>query len=436
MPRTVVFLSLVFGNFQAIAAERFELKEPPGDTRTWRVNARLKVDGTLTTPAIEGKTNELSLKVDGTFTYSERRLPGAGRDAKALRSARRYESASASIQVNGDRSSARLRDLDKLVVAHGRREGIQFYRPGGDMTRDELELLQFPGDSLPVMGLLPRTPVEVGDYWDVESWVTQMLTATEAVLKSELKCTLESVEDDKAKVKVEGTIEGAVQGANTEIDITGHYIFDVKREYVTIVKLKQVERRGVGAVSPGMQVTATVDLNRAIDTKDKSLAKVADDLPLEPQPADLMLSLQLPGNSELAVSRDWHLFQRSEKQTVLRLVQKGGLVAQCNLSPLPPAEAGGHLKPDEFKQDVRKTLGDKLKKIESADELDAKGGRFLYRVVATGTGQKDVELTWHYYLVADPGGKQFVVVFAFDSKQSEKFEGEGRRLVDRLKIRG
>src|SRR4051812_12563102 len=66
------------------------LSEPASDARVFKVSCRLNVDGTLETALRGGKAQEHKLAVKAEIDYAERRLPGAGRDAQALRSARYY----------------------------------------------------------------------------------------------------------------------------------------------------------------------------------------------------------------------------------------------------------------------------------------------------------------------------------------------------------
>ena len=79
------------------AAEK--IVEATDDERTFSVRSRLKVEGTLLTAGVDGKSTSLKTTVDGKLTYLERRLPPGGRDAEALRSMRNYQLAEAEIAV-------------------------------------------------------------------------------------------------------------------------------------------------------------------------------------------------------------------------------------------------------------------------------------------------------------------------------------------------
>lgn len=429
------FVVLLIGGVAqpVVAEEEYALEESPANGLVYRVSAEVDVRGTLQTTAGKEKTLDLDLAVEASFDYRERRLPGAGRDAQALRSLREYRQARAAITVNKNRSFSSLSNSDSLVVSHGNREGMTFYQPSDLLTRNELELLQMPGDGLAVLGLLPQTKVEVGQKWTVESWAAQMLTGTEALLKSDVSCELESVKNQVAKVRISGSVEGAIQGATTKIELSGSYLFDTDRNYLRSVELKQTEKRGVGPVSPGMDVVATVKLDRSPTTNAGQVTvAAAEKIPLEPQPEQLQLLLQLPWNATVSHSRDWHVFQRTPHLTVLRFVKGGSLVAQCNLSPLDAPKDGQPMTESEFRELVKKGLGESLKSIASSHSIPAENATQLHRIVAKGESQK-IDMTWHYYLAASEG-RQMLFFVAFESDLKEQLAEADLKLVKTLRI--
>ena len=415
------------------ADEEYTLQESPLASPVFRVSAEVDVRGKLKTTADKEKILDLDLAVDAVFDYRERRLPGAGRDALTLRSLREYIQAQANINVNKNRSFSALPKANVLIVAHGNREGITFYQTDVPMTRSELELLQMPGDGLAVLGLLPQTKVEVGQKWTAESWAVQMLTGTEALLKSSVSCELESVKNLLARVKFDGSVEGAIQGATTEINLTGHYVFDLKKNYLRSVELRQTEKRGVGAVSPGMDVVASMKLSRSPDITEGLLKPAAlEQIPLEPTPEQLELDLKLPWNATISHSRDWHIFQRTPHQTVLRLIQDGNLIAQCNLSPLSEPKAGNRMSETEFRELVKKSLGESLKSIAGYETLSNADDLVIDRLIAQGESQK-INMTWHYYQAVTKAGRMLFFV-AVETDLKEKLGERDLKLVQSLKM--
>lgn len=415
------------------AEDSYTLAESPATSPVFRVSAEVDVRGKLKTTADKEKTLDLDLAVDAVFDYRERRLPGAGRDALTLRSLREYIQAQANITVSRNRSFSTLPKANPLIVAHGSREGLVFYQTDAPMSRSELDLLQMPGDGLAVLGLLPQTEVEVGQKWTPESWAVQMLTGTEALLKTSVSCELESVKDQLARVKFDGRVEGAIQGATTEINLTGHYVFDLKKNYLRSVELRQTEERGVGAVSPGMDVSASIKLSRSPSiTEGKLKPATIEQIPLEPSAEQLVLELKLPWNATISHSRDWHIFQRTPHQTVLRLIQDGNLIAQCNLSPLSEPKTGNRMSETEFRELVKKGLGESLKTIQAYESLSEAEDLTIDRLIALGESQK-INMTWHYYQAVTKAGRMLFFV-AVETDLKEKLGEEDLKLVKSLKM--
>ena len=410
----------LISNLKPADAETYEFKESIQDSRTFNVDSTINVEGQLETAVKSGKARSLTLNVEGKLQYLERRLPGTGRDAEALRSLRYYESATANIDVQGQKTFARGRDKHRMIVAEGKTEGLSLHSPTSPLMPSELELLNSPGDSLPVIALLPQSNVEVGEVWTPDRWVIQSLTGLEAVLKSELTCKLESVEDDLAVISFQGSIDGATVGAQTEISLSGQLQFRLDKNFISHLELEQKEKRSVGSVSPGMKVTAQVNWDRKLATAPGPLTdEVLASIPLETKPESKYLSFEPPWDVRLLLPRDWYVFHQTGQVAVLRLLDKGSLIAQANISKIPAVKAGEHTPEEQFHQDIRTSLGDKLIKIVKAENLSPEDGRYIHRVTVAGKAN-EIPVKWIYYLCTAPTGKQISFVFTVDEKLVEQ----------------
>ncbi|WP_298869186.1 hypothetical protein [uncultured Gimesia sp.] len=410
-------------------AETYEFSEPIKDSRTFNVNSTIKVEGQLETAIKSGKARSLKLDVEGKLQYLERRLPGTGRDAESLRSLRYYESATAKIDVQGQKTYARGRDKNRMIVAEGTSEGLALHSPTGPLMPSELELLNSPGDSLPVIALLPQSDVEVGEVWTPDRWVLQSLTGLEAVLKSELTCKLESVEADVAQISFQGKIDGATVGAQTEISITGMLQFQRQENFISHLEMEQTEKRSVGSVSPGMNVTAKVKWDRTLTKTPGPLTdEVLETIPLETKPEARFLSFEPPWNVRLLLPRDWYVFHQTGQVAVLRLLDKGSLIAQVNISKIPSVKPGSHTSEEQFQQDIRTSLGKKLVQILKAENLSPEDGRYIHRVTVAGKSN-EVPVQWIYYLCTAPTGRQISFVFTVDEKLVDQLANRDTDIV-------
>ncbi len=432
----VSFCSVVAMLGRALAAEAgpFTLKEAPPDARIENVEVRVKVSGTAEFAIEKGKFLTQPIVAEAVLKFRERWLPGAGRDAEALRSLRHYDALATDIKVADHATRSQLSTDRRQIVAQGRSAGILFYSPAGPLTSADLELLRAPADTLCLIALLPANPVNIGDKWTPPSWAGQMLTETEAASKSELTCTLESVADEKAKVAVTGSVVGATSGSSGKIELHGWYLFDLKTHLIVRAELDQTEDRTVGPVSPGMKVTAQTTVTRSPSADSAGLTQeAAAAVPLDPPAALTLLTFHSPWNIELTHDRDWHVFQQNRQIAVLRLIEQGSLVAQCNLTPIRPAAAGEHVSPEQFQDDIRTSLGPQFKSVEKAEPIPTGDKRFLYRVTVNGEANK-APITWIYYLCAAPSGLQTSCVFAVNSTLLKRLGNRDEEMMKSLKF--
>lgn len=434
-PRTVLSAGVSFVCLtltQSLFAAK--LTESASDKRTFSVRSRLQVSGTIQTATPGGKSIGLKMKVDAKLSYLERRLPSGGKGAESLRSMRKYDIAEAVIDVGGRETTNRLSQARTLIVAEGQRPGIRTWSPAGPMTYDHLELLRTPGDSLALMGLLPPDDVTSTSTWQPADWVISMLTGVEAVTKSELKCRITRLDSQYGIIQVDGSVEGAVLGAMTKITVSGQVAFDVAKKFIRQAKMTQSEERAVGAVSPGMKITATMYVDRQTAASSGPLTeKLLTSIPINPSRRDLALTFDSPWKLRFGFDRNWHIFHQTGDVAVLRLMENGALIAQCNVSQLKSAPAGSHTSERDFQNDIRSALKSQLDEILRAQELKTNDGRFLYRVTAVGNS-RDKPMHWFYYLCAAPDGRQTAFVFSIESRFVEQLANRDIGMVETLQF--
>ena len=441
---TTAVLTLLAIAAGSTAAEPISVSEPATEQRVFSVRCRLQVSGNIETSsqpvaasgqkAAAAKPAGLKLNVDGKFSFLERRLPAGGQDADAFRALRRYQLAEADITIDGQKTVNQLPGNARQIVAEGTATGIRVWSPDTRMSYLAVELLRSPGDSLALAALLPTTEVEQGTSWEPPYWTLPMLTGIEAVSKTTLKCSVSKIDDQYVVIKVSGGVEGATLGAFANIEVDGQIAFDRKRNHIRQAKITQTEKRTVGAVSPGMNVTATVYVDRQISGVKGGLTDSATDaIPISPEADQLALGFSCPWNLTFACDRDWHVFHQTKDVAVLRYLRNGSLIAQCNVSPVPQAAAGSHTSEPQFQADIQTALGSQFRKIEKAEQIPTTDGRWLYRVTATGVA-RNVPMHWFYYLCAAPDGRQVAFVYAVESKLVEQFGGQDIAQVRSLKF--
>ncbi len=447
------------------AAEKYDLTEAADDARIFKLTTALEVSGKVYPEA--GADKALKLAVEAKFAYGERRLPATGREAHSLRSVRHYEHAEATVheqavsaKPGGEQlSNLALRGTLRLIVAQGQADGVELFSPSGPLTADELQLLKSPGDSLAAIALLPDAPVEIGESWQPSDWVLPMLTNVEAAEKSTLKCQLESVDKNTARIAVNGEITGITLGVPANVKITGRLLYDLDEHYLRRIELTQAEKRSIGTVSPGLDVSAQVTIARSLDTQTERLTeKNLANLPLEPNDASLLLTFDVPAwKLRFFHDRNWHLRYQTPELVFLKLMHNGRPIAQCHLKKLPDAEPGRHIPEDEFQGDIQRTLGKDFQEFVEAEKLKLRDGLYIFRVVAVGSvpdrnvkkeaakkepGKDEpatnepvfLPMQWIYYLVANPDGRQVSFVFATEPKLVEDLKSRDLSIVGGLEF--
>ncbi|MHB8897888.1 MAG: hypothetical protein ACYC6Y_03985, partial [Thermoguttaceae bacterium] len=236
--------------------EKFSLTSNRSENSLDRVDASLEVAGQVKILSEKNELKELKLAVLANLGYDERSLVVSVSPKAPIRSIRHYSTATAAIEVDGQQSRQTLRDERRLMgVSVDEKKGM-LYSPSGPLSEDELDLVELPGNTLVLDRLLPANRVAVGDVWKVSDELAGILLGLDAVSLSDLKCQLSSVKDSVALVELSGMVEGAVQGVSTEIEVRAKCQFGLVARRITWFGLLIQEKRSVGHVGPGLDVTA------------------------------------------------------------------------------------------------------------------------------------------------------------------------------------
>jgi hypothetical protein len=400
-----------------------------------QVEVLLEVGGELTLQdEKDKKTHHLKTSVVGTLVYDEK-LGATGKAAGETRGVRQYRRCDAVIKIDKGTTKARLRDDRRLVaLATGERQ-MTLFSPSGPLTQEELDLITIPACSLLVEQLLPNQPVAPGDKWQHDDDLLAALLNLDAIGHSEVSTTFKEVTTTGAQLELAGTVHGAIDGVATEIELKGRYKFDLQQNRVTWFALLVKEKRAIGHVAPGVDVTARLQMKIAPGSTCPALAdEVLADLSLTPQPEQMLLEYTSPeGQFQFLHDRAWHVVSEAGKTAALRLVDRGELVAQCNVSALPAGPEGKRFTLAKFQEDVQQSLGNHFKQFISAAESENSAGHNTCRVVASGEVET-LPIQWNYYLVADARGQQVVLAFTMETDLVERFGASDASMLATLRF--
>ena len=416
------------------AAETWVLRPKRDPITINRVEAALEVEGDLTV-VDENKVKRLKLQVAANLHYDERSFDQPKDPDGPLHSMRYYRTASAAIRVEGDTVRSTLSEDRRLIGVQTTAAGVTLFSPSGSLTRDELDLIDSHGNSLLLDRLLPEEPVAIGDTWEHPGNLVAALLRLDAVDRVDVQSKLAKVENGIALVETEGHVSGAIGGVSTEMDLTAKYQFNLDSGRIVWFGLLVQEKRSVGHVASGLDVVARLQMSISQISDSPQLTNAAlRDTPLVPTDDLTRLSYESPeGSWRFLNDRRWFITSDEDDRAVLRLIDRGELVAQCNIASLDKVEPDGLIDLTQFQDDVRRGLGDNFGQFVSAGQRPNEANYRVFRVVADGQSH-DVPIRWIYYMLADQYGHQAVFAFVVEGNLIERFGRSDQQLLDSVRL--
>ena len=435
--RGLVVLALVFAaSRQVVAADpaaRYAIKSERQPDQLTRVEVSLQVGGDLTLTN-DGSQKKVPMSVLANLAYDEKLLSAASAE-KPARAIRYYLDAHAVIKVDKGGEKPTLAADRRLIAVEKPSKGpAVLYCPQGPLKREELDLIDVPGNTLLVEQLLPSEPVAVGAPWKLADQTLADLIGLEAVSWTDVQSVLGQVTDGVAEIASAGNVSGAVGGVSTEIEMKAKYKFDLKLKRIIYLALLIKEKRAIGHIGPGLDTVAKLivkisDAPQNEHLTDTALAHVPQSL--NPELAELGFD-SAAHQFHFKYDRRWYVTSDEPKLAVFRLMDRGELVAQCNVAALP----GGQKKPvslAEFQHDIQQTLGKEFGQFINASESTNEAGYSVLRVVVRGTVSQ-LPIQWIYYLIADPKDQRVSLAFTFEQNLEERFAHADRALVSELRL--
>ncbi len=428
--RLIVTAGLLLWQGSLSAQETYDLRDQRHADDVVGVKVTVATQGVVQGATIEGKEDQkVEMSVRGQLAYDER-LVTTGQQNISIRN---YTTATAQMVV-GKLAETSALDAQRNVVIATDGEGARVFSPISPLTRQEYDLLNAPACSLSAYGLLPSKPVSVGSQWQPSSAQLADVLRLDHVGVNGAQVQLVDVARGLARMKLTGTIKGSVDGATTDMVLSGDIRFDLRWKHVTWIQLKIQEERGEGPVSVPYSARADVRMLIAPVEGTSPVAEVPASIAKQGtgQNEILRYASDLAG-FEVLHNKDWHVTAEQARRATLRLIDKDKVVAQCNISRLPRLPTGRQLALEEFQADIRKALGEQFGEFESAKKSPGPDGVQILRVAARGIVSK-VPIRWIYYHVGDAQGQRAAYVFTLSDELSETFAGRDQLLVDSIRF--
>jgi hypothetical protein len=308
---------------------------------------------------------------------------------------------------------------------------VTLFSPSGYLTRDELDLIEVPANSLLVDQLLPAEPVAIGAKWSHSETVLAALLGLDAASSAEVSSQLQEVSNDLAKITLDGTLRGAVAGIGTQLEVKAKYTYDLKTKRINWFALLVKEHRAIGHVGPGLDVVAKLIMK--VTPAGESVHLGADTLS-QRKPVETLSLLEYEAQNHafrFDYDRRWYVTSDEKDVVILRLIDRGELVAQCNISNATTVQT--RLTLAEYQDEIKKSLGANFGQFVQAGEDNHKGGFHMLRVVASGRAS-ELPIHWIYYLLTGPDGQRASFSFTLESSLVDRFAEADRQLIDTLKF--
>jgi hypothetical protein len=422
------------------------------------IEFRLRARGDLfATASARAEPVRRPIVLDACFEFTEQPVSDADGDVVL----RRYATARADIETDGRRMRQQLGSDAREILM--RLEGTmpRPYLADGFLSRDEAELLDVPFDPVLFDGLKPAHPIAEGGSWKLPADLVAGLLAIDTVDSGGLEATLAIVHDDTATVNLRGTVVGAADGAPTRIEVRGRVTAQAVPADagswrimgpVTALDATIAERREAGWVAPGLDVEATVTFARSqpsapdADATATTAASPAQASPatddLGPAATDRPAGQGRPGmvwhhhrhgRYTSVLDARWRVVEDGPEGLVLRLSDRGRLVAQCSILPLPRVSPDEAPAEETVREDVRRSLADQFGLLAESEATSREDGTRVVRVVAEGAADGR-PFRWIHYVLTGPTGHRVAATFMHEPALIERFAAADRELVAGLVV--
>lgn len=416
----------------AMATEVYDLRSGKPNPVPVQVTVTLNVGGHLLV-AGEKQTERIPMSVVAQFRYDEQRLDDGSEPTHRM-ALRHYDQVDAVIKVENEMSKPTLRESRRLVCSALGENGINLSASGGPLTREELDILEIPGNTLILDEILPQESVAVGHRWKLTDKTLCRLLGLDAVAHTETEGQLVEVKGDVAEILLEGPLSGAAHGVAVQIELKGKLLFDLRQKAPQSLILAVKENRGVGHVAPGLDVVAKVKVDLVPQAESKLLTSEvvqSAELPKSDEPQPLEYRDDARGY-RFTYDRRWHITREEPYLVVLRLMERGDLIAQCNVMPaMQNLEKPVQLV--QFQNDVQAALGKMFNRFERGAERTTPSGLRLLDSVVIGTAN-ELPIQWRYYLVHNQQGRAMTMVFTMETPFVEQFGDQDKAIVESIEF--
>jgi hypothetical protein len=416
------------------AEEKILLAVNPADTRPQQVRVAVEVAGQMKMNPDGRQVKYLPMAVTADLRYSQRRLPEL-KDTATARLVRHYHAAEAKFNLKNHEFSNALRDDRRLIVLQTEGDEGAFFSPLGPLTREELDLVDVPGTGVMPELLLPGKELRVGETWEPSTAAITRLLSLEAIHKHDIVGKFDELRDGIAILSLEGKAAGAIGGVSSEVNLKAKLNLNPKEQLLTWLAISLSENRAIGHAQPGYEVTSRIRILTALAEAAPEISPAAlANLPLVAKTGETLVAFRSEqGGFELVHDRRWRVMSEKYDSAILRLIDRGELVSQCNIAKLKNFAKGETLTLDAFQDDVKAILEKQKGQIIEASQNTTDEGILVQKVLVNGTAG-DLPIQWTYYHLSDSAGRRATLVFTIDAKLVERYAHTDQEIISAFRF--
>lgn len=371
--------------------------------------------------------------------YTEQIITWSANSKQPARSIREYQQATVKIQKDDGGVQRELPKAKCTILVELRDGQAVFAGAETPLTRDQYDLVNAVGNTLAINRLLPGRALAEGESWEHDAETISALLDMDNVAVCEVRSVVTGCTHHQVQIRLAGTVHGTIDGAPTEMELRGAYLFHEQHKRITKFNLAIKEKRTASQLVPGLDVVAKVSVIVTPTTEEpitEETDEQKDSVFTESQPLVSTLRYESPQQGfQFLHDRAWYVTGEQSNLVSLGLLRDGNINAFCNVTTLPARSQGRETTLEEFESDVRKTIGESLESVRAATRWTSSQGHECYGVIATAKVE-DVLIEWRYYLIASPDLPRVSLSVSIEQSQIEAFKDADKQIVDSIELLG
>ncbi len=415
---TLLSLCWFAGTHLLVAEDKYDIKHQISADQTLNVKSQVQYKGSVIVDKAGQAENQVALPLDvrGRFEYDQRISTSSKQQPQAIRY---FANAEAIIKAGKGKTTTTLEDSNRLILARMKdnskgQHDFQIASIGGTLRQKEYELLKNPGDPLSYIDLFQQRNVAVGDKWKLEEDQIIGLVAVNRIISDSVTMMLKSVDNQIAKIYLYGNVRGEVDDTVTDLKIKGIALLDLNANLVKSLRVSIDEERRAGQFAPGFEGKVKLDVQIKPTGENINLDKIRLAKQFKGKKIKFSFLFDREDNDfQLIHDTNWRVIASEDEAAVLRYIDDGQMIAQCNVVQLPKRPVDNPLQLDSFQQEVRKIIADAEAKIVGSERVSSNSGLEILKVAVDGL-ESDIPFTWLYYHVTAEDGRRVTFVFTLE----------------------